>query len=84
MFDFKEELKYYEPGLETVEATLSGDMDKDLVELMQELLKSRPDPLAAKAEESAEKEAESAAQDAAAQQEKQEEADGEQKEPTEA
>ena len=51
MFDFKEELKNFEPGLESVEATLSGDIDKDLVELMQVFLKARPDPLAAKTEE---------------------------------
>lgn len=70
MFDFHEELKYYEPGLETLEDTLSGDIDKDLVELMQILLQARPDPLA----ESAVKEAESEGSAA----------DGEQKESTEA
>ena len=47
MFDFKEELKYYEPGLETVEETLTGDLNKDLVELMLVFLQARPDPLAA-------------------------------------
>ena len=79
MFDFKEELKYYEPGLETVETSMSGDADKDLVELMKVLLQAKPDPLAAKNEEKAVNED--------AKQEQTEEASlvqGEQKEPEEA
>ena len=60
MFDFDEELKYYEPGLETVEETLSGDIDKDMVELMQALMNARPDPLAPKEEPEVEAEEEEA------------------------
>ena len=41
MFSFAEELKWYEPGLETVEESLSGNEQKDLVELVQLLLKTR-------------------------------------------
>ena len=48
MFDFHEELKYYDPGLETVEETLSGDLDKDMMDLMQTLISARPDLLAMK------------------------------------
>ncbi len=46
MFSFNEELKWYEPGLETVEASLSGDAQKDLVELIQLMLKARAGGLA--------------------------------------
>ena len=46
MFSFAEELKWYEPGLETVEDSLSGDEQKDLVELIQLLLKTRSSALA--------------------------------------
>ncbi len=46
MFSFAEELKWYEPGLETVEDSLSGDEQKDLVELIQLLLKTRSGALA--------------------------------------
>ena len=46
MFSFAEELKWYEPGLETVEASLSGDEQKDLIELIQMLMKTRAGALA--------------------------------------
>ena len=46
MFSFNEELKWYEPGLETVEESLSGDEQKDLVELIQVMLKARAGGLA--------------------------------------
>ena len=51
MFSFSEELKWYEPGLETIEESLSGDRQKDLVELMQMLLKAKVDPLSEKKDE---------------------------------
>lgn len=51
MFSFSEELKWYEPGLETIEESLSGNREKDLVELMQLLLKAKVDPLSEKREE---------------------------------
>ena len=41
MFSFAEELKWYEPGLETVEESLSGNEQKDLIELIQMLMKTR-------------------------------------------
>lgn len=41
MFDFNEELKYYEPGLELIEDSLSGQEEKDLVELMGLILQAR-------------------------------------------
>lgn len=46
MFSFNEELKWYEPGLETVEESLTGDEQKDLVELIQVMLKARAGGLA--------------------------------------
>lgn len=39
MFSFSEELKWYEPGLEIIEDSLSGNTQKDLVELIQTILK---------------------------------------------
>ena len=55
MFSFAEELKWYEPGLETVEESLSGNEQKDLIELVQMLMKTRAgalsDELAVKSEE---------------------------------
>lgn len=78
MFDFGEELKYYEPGLETVEASMSGDIEKDLVELMQVLLQAKPDPLAMKVEENAvqtEAAAESIVSDEAAEPQEQKESE---------
>ena len=38
MFSFSEELKWYEPGLEVIEDSLSGNTQKDLVELIQTIL----------------------------------------------
>ncbi len=41
MFTLAEELKYYEPGLEVVEDSLSGEPEKDLLEMMRILLKEK-------------------------------------------
>lgn len=46
MFTLAEELKFYEPGLEIVEESLTGDEEQDMVTIMQALLKAKPDPLA--------------------------------------
>ena len=61
MFSFEDELKWYEPGLETLESALSGDQQKDLVEIVQQILKSRMNRNAERLSEyrEAEKESES-------------------------
>ena len=41
MFTLSEELKWYEPGLEVVEESLSGDQQKDLLEMMRLLMKEK-------------------------------------------
>lgn len=56
MFSFADELKWYEPGLETLEDSMSGDEQKDLIELMQTLLKVRPDNAGAERKEEQEPE----------------------------
>ena len=56
MFSFSEELKWYEPGLEVIEDSLSGNTQKDLVELIQTILKVQQNALKEAAAETEEKE----------------------------
>ena len=56
MFSFSEELKWYEPGLEIIEDSLSGNTQKDLVELIQTILKVQQNALKEAAAEAEEKE----------------------------